>query len=527
MNLGNFETPHFNFPAPFVQLFSFDTEVSVLEMSLKKFHNEVPKCVIMPLLMRLFGSLLMEGFPRKEFSETGSRQISILVVYRITKEIIKKMIMLLKKVLVTVTVILLGHLALAQNPDKHVVVVTIDGFRPNFYLEDKWSTPNLKAIKEEGAHAYGVNSVFPSITYPSHITIVTGVQPARHGIFYNAMFEKDSATKGQIYWHFDQITSPTLWEITQNAGLKAASVNWPVSVGAPTVFNISDVGSKGQRVMEDSANPAGISTFLKQKVLNNAPSIKVGVDKNVAAIAAWVIKSEKPNFMTVHLLGMDHEQHVHGRNGPEIEHAIVLADSAVGVIRNAIREAGIADNTLLIITGDHGFYDVSTTVSPNVWLKEWGLMENENDWKAKFHTAGGGAFMFLKDKNDATTLNTVMSKLKALPDADKKYFQLVERKKLNSIGADPNVALALTGLNGASFSARTNALAVDKGKGGTHGYFPDTRNIQTGFVAEGKGLRKQTRIQEMDLKDISAIVVEYLGLSMPTSEGKVPKNLFR
>lgn len=434
---------------------------------------------------------------------------------------------LLKKVLIPLTVILVANIAWAQNQDKHVIVVTIDGFRPNFYLEDKWSAPNLKAMKQEGVHAYGVNSVFPSITYPSHTTIVTGVRPASHGIYYNALFEKDSATKGQIYWHFDQIKSPTLWEVTQNAGLKAASVNWPVSVGAPTVFNISDVGSKGQKVMEDSAHPAGVSTLIKAKLLNNAPAIKVGVDKNVASIAAWVIKTEKPNFMTVHLLGMDHEQHLHGRNGPEVEKAIVLADSAVGVIRKAIADAGLKDNALLIVTGDHGFYDVSTTVSPNVWLKEWGLIESENNWKAKFHTAGGGAFMFLKDKNDVTTLNTVMSKLKALPDADKKYFQLVDRKKLGAVGADPDVVLALTGLNGAAFSARTNALAVDKGKGGTHGYFPDTRNIQTGFVAEGTGLKKQTTIREMDLKDISAIVIGYLGLTMPTSEGKLPKNLFR
>jgi predicted AlkP superfamily pyrophosphatase or phosphodiesterase len=408
-----------------------------------------------------------------------------------------------------------------------VVLITIDGFRPNFYLEESWNTPNLKAMKAAGAHAYGVNSVFPSITYPSHTTIVTGVQPAKHGIFYNAMFEKDFATKGQIYWRFDQITSPTLWEVTQKAGMKAASVNWPVSVGAPTVFNISDVGAKGPKMMEDSTNPPGVSALLKQKVLDNAPAIKVGIDKNVASIAAWVIKTEKPNFMTVHLLGMDHVQHQHGRNGPEIEHTIVLADSAVGMIRTAIAEAGIKDKTLLIVTGDHGFYDVTTAVSPNVWLQEWGLFKNDDDWKAKFHTAGGGAFMFLKDKNDVATLNTVISKLKALPDADKKYFQIVDAKKLKAIGADPGVVLALTGLNGAAFNARTNGPAVDKGKGGTHGYFPDTRNIQTGFVAEGMLIKKGTRIQEMNLRDISAIVARYLSLNMPSSEGKIPKDLFK
>lgn len=430
-------------------------------------------------------------------------------------------------VLVSILAVLITNSVWAQKADNHVILVTIDGFRPNFYLEDKWDTPNLKAIKQEGVHAYGVNSVFPSITYPSHITIVTGVQPARHGIFYNAMFAKDSASKGQIYWRFDQITSPTLWEVTQRAGMKAASVNWPVSVGAPTVFNISDVGSQGQKVMEDSTNPRGISAMLREKLLNNAPAIKVGIDKNVATIAAWVIKTEKPNFMTVHLLGLDHPQHLHGRNGPEIEHAIILADSAVGMIRTAIAAAGIKDNTLLIVTGDHGFDDVTVTLSPNVWLNDWGLMENENDWKAKFHTVGGGAFLFLKDKNDEATLNTIMSKLKALPEADKKYFRIIDAKKLTAIGADPRAVLALSGLNGAAFSPRTNAPAVDKGKGGTHGYFPDTRNIQTGFLAEGTALRKGTTIQEMNLRDISTIVVKYLGLTMPTSEGKLPKNLFK
>jgi hypothetical protein len=135
--------------------------------------------------------------------------------------------------------------------------------------------------------------------------------------------------------------------------------------------------------------------------------------------------------------------------------------------------------------------------------------------------------MFLKDKNDVATLNNIMSKLKALPEADKKYFQIVDAKKLGAIGADPGVALALTGMNGAAFNARTDGLAVEKGKGGTHGYFPDTRNIQTGFLAEGISLKKGTRIQEMNLRDLSAIVVKYLGLTMPTSQGKIPKDLFR
>ncbi|MEO3406234.1 alkaline phosphatase family protein [Mucilaginibacter sp. CAU 1740] len=73
---------------------------------------------------------------------------------------------------------------------KHVIFITIDGFRPDFYLESEWQTPNLRALMKDGAYAKGVNSVFPSMTYPSHTTIVTGVQPAKHGVFYNNMFPR-------------------------------------------------------------------------------------------------------------------------------------------------------------------------------------------------------------------------------------------------------------------------------------------------------------------------------------------------
>src|ERR1700749_1010750 len=93
---------------------------------------------------------------------------------------------------------------------KHVVFITIDGFRPDFYLEDGWKTPNLHALMKDGAYAKGVNSVFPSMTYPSHTTIVTGVQPAKHGVYYNGIYEPTGST-GKNYWNDSSIHMPTLW----------------------------------------------------------------------------------------------------------------------------------------------------------------------------------------------------------------------------------------------------------------------------------------------------------------------------
>lgn len=94
---------------------------------------------------------------------------------------------------------------------KHVIFLTIDGFRPDFYLDSEWQTPNLHALMNDGAYAKGVNSVFPSMTYPSHTTIVTGVQPAKHGVFYNNIFTPDGAPQ-QPYWQDSSIHSLTIWK---------------------------------------------------------------------------------------------------------------------------------------------------------------------------------------------------------------------------------------------------------------------------------------------------------------------------
>src|SRR5947208_539617 len=77
---------------------------------------------------------------------------------------------------------------------QHIVVISVDGFRPDFYLDPGWQTPTIKSLMKEGTYARGVNSVFPSMTYPAHTTIISGVQPAEHGIYYNAVFEPTGPT---------------------------------------------------------------------------------------------------------------------------------------------------------------------------------------------------------------------------------------------------------------------------------------------------------------------------------------------
>jgi predicted AlkP superfamily pyrophosphatase or phosphodiesterase len=410
---------------------------------------------------------------------------------------------------------------------EHVILITVDGFRPDYYLDASWQATNISELLKEGVHAKGVNSVFPSMTYPAHTSIVTGVRPAKHGVYFNAMFEPNGST-GKIYWQDSSLKSPSLWTAAKAKGLKTAALMWPVSAGAPTDFNLADVGSMGEKNRELFARPAGIVAELKANLFNDSPKIVYGQDSNVAKIAAYIIKKDKPNLMTIHLFGVDHYSHQDGRDGPAIRLAVKQADSAVAIIKNAIKDAGISNNTVFIVTGDHGFMDVTTAVNPNVWLVNAGIITDvkKDEWKAQFFAVSGSAYLYLKDKNDKKTEGDVLDLLSKLPPGEKKYFRIIDRAQMNKAGANPEAAFALSAENNASLGNSMSGDAVkSRNKGGAHGHFPDFREIRTGFIAVGPGIKKGSVITEMNLVDIAPYIAKVLGLSLPTAEGKIPPAL--
>jgi predicted AlkP superfamily pyrophosphatase or phosphodiesterase len=431
------------------------------------------------------------------------------------------MTMQLKKWLILAGVILGSGIlrAQAQPLVTHVVLVTIDGCRPDFYLDSSWHADNIRALMAGGAYAKGVNSVFPSMTYPSHTTIVTGVQPAKHGIYYN------TGPGEKVYWNDSSIKVPTIWGAATAKGMTVASLFWPVSADAPVAYDIPDIGSLGEKVREQYSKPAGFVDEVRAKVFDGVSHIEYGRDVNVAKIAAYVIGKARPNLMTIHLFSVDHNEHMQGREGDLVRAAVRGADSAVGIIVDAVKAAGIADSTVVIVTGDHGFMTVTKQVNPNVWLQQAGLITDlkQDQWRAMFYSVGGSSYLYVKDRE---ALSKVQHILRDLPDTVKQYVRVIDKKELDKIGGNPEVGLALSGLNGAAFGNAVDGPAVRPGKGGQHGYFPDFFEIRTGYVANGPGIRKGAVIEEMNQRDQAVIVARLLGLDLPSADGKVPKGLF-
>lgn len=421
------------------------------------------------------------------------------------------------------------------QPAKHVVLISIDGFRPDFYREAKWPTPNLQRLAAQGTSADGVQGVFPSVTYPSHTTLVTGVAPAQHGIYYNSPFEPDGAT-GRWYWEESLIKTPTLWDAVRQAGGKTASVSWPVTAGAPIDYNVPEVWSLDKALdrltpVRQQTTPKGLFEEIEQRATGpltarDMSSDYVSGDENGSRIAAYLLETYKPTLLTLHVFGVDHAEHQDGRDGEHVRRALATADWVVGNLVEALAKAGIDKETAVIVTGDHGFVDITTTLAPNVWLAQGGLYGAEKGaWKAQFHTSGAAAFLMLKDKKDKKTLAEVRRLLAAAPAKQQKLFRVVERAELDQIGADPNAALALAPVLGVSMSAAREGAVVKPGHGGTHGFFPDNAQIQTGFIGYGPGFAAGKVVAQMALQDVAPITAQLLGLAFNPSQSALPAQL--
>lgn len=431
-------------------------------------------------------------------------------------------------------------LAWAQ-PAKYVVLITIDGLRPEFYLDPSWGMVNLRHLMEDGVAARGVNPVFPSVTYPDHTTIITGVMPAKHGIYFNAPF-RPRGEGGQSYVYYDSIRVPTLFDAMRRAGRTTADVIWPVTVHAPIDYNVPDIaqpGSKDRRgITAANVNPPDLWRVLQDSAVGQLDTLdwnmfndELGMDENIGRMGAYLIKKHRPGLTAIHFAAADHYQHESGRDGYAVRAAVAGIDRGIKTVLEAVRRAGIRDSTAIIVTGDHGFENVYRVFQPNVLLRRNGLLTDvrKDEWRAQWYQQGGCTFLVLKDAGDREAVSAVRSMLGALPDSVKQYFTIIEKEALVKKGAFPGAVLALTGLKGTAFGSRQEGGLMDvlPAVKGNHGFYPDHREIQTGFVAVGPGLRRGVVVEEMDIVDVCPVIVRLAGVPFGPMEGRLYPEMFK
>ena len=262
-----------------------------------------------------------------------------------------------------------------------VVLISIDGMKPDYVIEaDKHGLkiPNLRRLMREGSYSSGVRGVLPTVTYPSHTTMVTGVSPLKHGIVANTPFDPFNRNFGGWYWYAEDIKVPTLWDVAGKAGMVTSSVNWPVTVGANITYNLVQywrASTPDDRKLIRTLSTQG----LLREVEETLGPFPEGSDETVegdcrrSPFNVYLIEKKKPRFHTCYFTGLDTEQHAHGPYTSEAFAALERIDGLIGEVRAAAERS--AQKAVVCIVSDHGFRRTEREVNLNAAFREGGLIE--------------------------------------------------------------------------------------------------------------------------------------------------------
>src|ERR1700730_18593798 len=166
-----------------------------------------------------------------------------------------------------------------------LVMISVDGMRPDYVTgADAYGAkiPQLRRFMREGSYADGVVGVVPTVTYPSHTTLVTGVWPAKHGIFGNTTFDPLQKNYQGWYWYAEDIRVPTLWDLATRAGRTTASIQWPATVGAHITWNIPEfwrANTEDDAKLLRAVSTAGIVADLEKEVGPYPAGIKAAIER--------------------------------------------------------------------------------------------------------------------------------------------------------------------------------------------------------------------------------------------------------
>ena len=422
-----------------------------------------------------------------------------------------------------------------ESGARHLVLVSLDGLRPEFYLDDAYAAPELRALLRAGSHARAAESVFPSVTYPSHASIVTGVRPARHGVSFNVLFDP-AGERGRWYEEAADLHASPLWEWARAAGRRTASVSWPSTVGARIDALLPERDYYARPDPLDRVRAAATpGLFERLGVSPRADMVRnvVEWDAFLTATAAAMIREDRPHLLLLHLVQLDYFQHRGGREGAEIKPALLRVDAHLSALRRALAQAGLAERAILIVTGDHGFRDVKRVLFPNQLLADAGLRACPRagaDWRATAHIAGGAAAVFVSPSGEgAATLRAET----ALRGAGADRFTIVSRSDLDALGAMPGAAFAIEAAPGfelsgsCSSTARRTESSTLSDRMGMHGYLPSHPDMGTGFVAAGAGVRQGVVLGRVRLIDVAPTAARVLGIPAPAVEGRVLEDILR
>ena len=425
-----------------------------------------------------------------------------------------------------------------------VVMISVDGLKPEYVLEAErrgLKIPFLRRLPSQGTYADGVIGVWPTVTYPSHTTLVTGVSPAEHGIVANLEFDPQRHFAESWFWYAAQIRVPTLWQVVHRAGLKTASIGWPATVGAdaidyliPEFWRISGptetLNPSDRYLIGALARPLG----LLDQMRNTAGPYLMGNDNGLPGdeiktrYAIEILRKYRPPFLTLHLSSLDEAEHSFGPFSAEADHDLEAIDAMLAQIDAAAHALNAA--TVLAVVSDHGFTSLTHRVNLYIPFVNAGLIEATVDpdskvpkissWKAQLWPAGGMAAVMLHDPADREIERKVGGLLATLAAEPANGIErIVTREAIKPLGGFPDAAFLIVFKSGYYAGANTAGDVVTEIRGhhGGHGFSPEYPDMRASFFIAGVGIARGRDLGVIDMRQIAPTLAQLLGVRLPSS----------
>ena len=419
-----------------------------------------------------------------------------------------------------------------------VLLISIDGLKPEYVTqadEHGLKVPNLGRFISEGTHADGVVGVVPTVTYPSHTTIITGVAPSEHGVISNTTFDPLLKNHAGWYWYGQAIRAQTLWEAASRAGLTTASINWPVTVEARGVRYLIPEYWRAEtqddlRLIEALSRPDGWLQQLEEKLgpYTNGNETSVAGDEIRTRYSIEIIESTKPGLMTIHLSALDETEHETGPFSKESCQTLEALDGMIGRIAAAATKAD--PKTVVAIVSDHGFIATEQRVNLAVPFVQAGLItlgkpdgisgaRTVSEWLASPWPAGGMAGVMLKDPADAAARDRVGRMLQNLvADPESGIARVLTAAAIGKLGGFPDAAFLVELKPGYQLGyAFSGPLVTPAPSTGMHGYLPDRPEMRASFFIMGPGIARGKQLGVVDMRQIAPTLAAILGVPLPAA----------
>ena len=367
--------------------------------------------------------------------------------------------------------------------------------------EEEWLTGSAVSLE--------VKTVFPALTYPAHTTLVTGCEPARHGIGQNQPFQPEKQPEMRAwYWEERQVKRETLFQAVKREGGRCASMLWPVTGKSRAIrWNFPEVlalPGENQVLKMLAYGTPGWILHMELKHGRERKSIHEPYLSDYAVtLAEDVIRAHQPELTALHLVDVDEMRHRHGVNSTEAWEGIKRNVKRVSTLWQVMQSTPGMEDALLVVVSDHGQADVNRPVNLCELMEKAGL-------RVQVQSNGMSAYIFTED---AVRVKTWLGE--HMEDAGASH--VYDRAELDALGCIPGPSLAVEAAPGVVFA---DGLPQAKREKATHGFGPGREEENCLLLVKGRHISGKGMPQTMPMRDVAPTLAGLMGITLRDAEGK-------